>query len=68
MFAKFAGSDNSSDLVVYQVLSRSDGIIVDMHMQASRSIFHPYRAKHTATTFSSIYQNVIKRDKDCAKK
>lgn len=32
--------------VIYQVLSRADGIFVDIHMEASQSTFHPLNAKH----------------------
>ncbi|KAL7554217.1 hypothetical protein ACHAWF_017632 [Thalassiosira exigua] len=67
VFAKFSTNENNVDVVVYQVLSRPDGILVDIHMEASRSTFYPFHARHAGTAFSSIYHNVIKRDKDCAK-
>ena len=79
MFAKFVqeesadgserlSSQSSLDVVIYQILSTADGIFVDIHMEASRSRFHPFSMKHsnTPTPFSRIYQVVKSRDIDCA--
>lgn len=57
------------DVVIYQVISRADGIFVDIHMEASRSRFRPFSLKHsnTPTPFTRIYQLVKSRDIDCAR-
>lgn len=72
VFAKFVRQDESLpstnlDAVIYQVLSRADGIFVDIHMEAAPSTFHPFHTRHSKTTFYSIYDKVHRRDKDCAK-
>ena len=61
-------SQSSLDVVIYQILSTADGIFVDIHMEASRSRFHPFSMKHsnTPTPFNRIYQVVKSRDIDCA--
>ncbi|KAL7542994.1 hypothetical protein ACHAXR_012278 [Thalassiosira sp. AJA248-18] len=64
VFAKFV---KNKDVVIYQVLSRDDGIFVDIHMEATQSTFCPFHARHSSTTFASIYEKVKRRDKDCAK-
>jgi hypothetical protein len=71
VFAKFVANKGSSnpDLVIYQVLSRDDGIFVDIHMEASQSRFYPFNTKrcNTPTPFSRILEVVKSRDIDCAK-
>jgi len=74
IFAKFAKSQKEErfpsllySVVIYQVLSRADGIFVDIHMESSRSTFYPFHSKHKSTTFSSIHEQVKRRDKDCAR-
>jgi hypothetical protein len=54
----------SNDVVVYQVLSRPDGIFVDIHMESNRSLFYPFSAKESS--FRSIYEKVKKKDMECA--
>ena len=54
------------DIVIYQALSRDDGIFVDIHMEACRSRFYPFQCR-SPTPFSIIFENVKSRDKDCAK-
>ena len=74
VFAKFVqnngdmSSQSSTDVVIYQVLSRSDGIFVDIHMEATPRMFRPYSMIHynTPTPFNRIYQVVKSRDIDCA--
>lgn len=73
VFAKFVSEKESdrdeqgSDFVIYQVIWRSDGIIVvDILMEASRSTFFPFHPRHSHTEFSRIFQNVKQRDTDCA--
>ena len=70
VFAKFVQSDglttpDNLDIVIYQVLSRPDGIFVDIHMESCRSTFYPFYANDTI--FHSIFEKVKRRDKECAK-
>ena len=79
VFAKFIANEGDGremvpsnlDLVIYQVLSRDDGIFVDIHMEASQSRFSPFNRERcdtqTSTSFSRIYEVVKSRDIDCAK-
>lgn len=62
-----ASAWNSMNIVIYQVLSRADGIFVDIHMEACRSIFNPFHLKHDSTAFNRIYEMIIAKDTDCAK-
>lgn len=77
VFAKFIankgdGSEmlpSNLDIVIYQVLSRDDGIFVDIHMEASQSRFYPFNTKRcdAPTPFSRIHEVVKSRDIDCAR-
>ncbi|KAL3795130.1 hypothetical protein HJC23_007358 [Cyclotella cryptica] len=60
LFVKFV----NGNVVVYQVLSRQDGIFVDIHMESHRALFTPFHAKES--TFYSIYEKVKKKDMMCA--
>jgi hypothetical protein len=42
------------------VLSRQDGIFVDIHMESHRALFNPFHAKES--TFYSLYEKVKRKD------
>lgn len=67
VFCKFVDDDNAetSDMVLYQVLQRQDGIYVDIHLETCRAVFHPFRSK--SFPLYALYERVRRRDKDCAK-
>lgn len=67
VFCKFVENSKSqtSDMVVYQVLQRQDGIYVDIHMESCSAVFHPFRSKDCV--FYALYERVRRRDKDCAR-
>jgi len=67
VFCKFV-KDNAAqtnDMVMYQVLQRQDGIYVDIHMEACRAVFHPFRSK--SFPLYALYERVRRRDEDCAR-
>ena len=53
------------DAVVYQVLLRDDGILVDLHMELNPSLFNPFYA--IQSQFGAIYERVKRKDMECAK-
>ena len=55
------------DIVIYQVISKANGIYVDIYMEASHSTFHPFSARRANTTFAKLSERVRKRDVDCAR-
>lgn len=55
IFAKFV----NNDAVIYQVLSRSDGVFVDLHMESNPTMFNPFTSKMSA--FRAIYEKVKKK-------
>ncbi len=57
----------SRDIVIYQVLPRVDGIYIDICMEACRSTFHPFHAKHSGTSFSKLFETIKNRDTDCSR-
>ena len=61
IFAKFV----NNDAVIYQVLSRSDGVFVDLHMESNHAMFNPFTSKTSA--FREIYEKVKRKDMECAK-
>eukprot|EP00985_Skeletonema_marinoi_P002148 scaffold875_cov121-Skeletonema_marinoi.AAC.1 len=67
VFCKFVDDENAqtSDMVLYQVLQRQDGIYVDIHMESCRAVFHPFRSK--SFPLYALYERVRRRDKDCAR-
>ena len=67
VFCKFVEDDyaQTSDMVLYQVLQRQDGIYVDIHLESCRAAFHPFRSK--SYPLYALYERVRRRDKDCAK-
>ena len=67
VFCKFVDDDHAqtSDMVLYQVLQRQDGIYVDIHLESCRAVFHPSRSK--SFPLYALYERVRRRDKDCAK-
>ena len=67
VFCKFVKDESTqkSDMVLYQVLQRQDGIHVDIHMEACSAVFHPYRSK--SSSLYALYERVRRRDKDCAR-
>jgi hypothetical protein len=67
-----AGNDqisarNSMDIVVYQVLIRSDGIYVDFYMEACHSTFHPFHMKHFGSSFNKLFETVKSKDVVCSR-
>jgi hypothetical protein len=56
LFVKFV----NGNVVLYQVLSRQDGIFVDIHMESHCALFNPFHAKES--TFYSIYEKVKRKD------
>lgn len=76
VFAKFVtnqegGQDDNKkeqDAVLYQVVSKSNGIYVDICMEASHSTFHPFSTRRSPnTTFAKLSERVQRRDQDCAR-
>ena len=67
VFCKFVkdSAAQTSDMVLYQVLQREDGVYVDLHMETCRAVFHPFRSK--SSPWYSLYERVRRRDKDCAR-
>ena len=67
VFCKFVddGNAETSDMVLYQVLQRKDGICVDIHFETCRAVFHPFRSK--SFPLYALYERVRRRDKDTAK-
>ena len=75
-FAKFVtnqedGLDDNKkeqDVVLYQIVSKANGIYVDICMEASHSTFYPFSQRRSPnTTFAKLSERVKRRDQDCAR-
>ena len=76
VFAKFVrnqeggldGNKKEQDVVIYQIVSKANGIYVDICMEPSHSTFHPFSPRRSPnTTFAKLSERVQRRDQDCAR-